>query len=371
MRMSRLILASLVAVAVLTSTWSASRAGDRPPRPVDLRPIDSIHVSADGKHVAAVVMTRSKEDAKVRLVDAETSKEIVVSAPFQSACGEGFVDGGKSFLLSGFPPDDAAKPTRSITCVIRLEDESDLCRPKDGTTASGFVEMANSAVYASPDGEELIAVVDKRKAIEVRSADTGKVKTTIRVDEAVLAMFTATDAKRDFLVTLRDGTLARVARADGKIVWRAEAPRCGDDTTPSPGDRVPGRPRATVSKAWVTATGTRAIVEWDEIEVWDKGIWEQTIVVAYDWKDGREVWRRRPDDKDMDEVFFAAKRNVVGFVHGLKAVVVRADSGEVAGRLRLDHEPNCIDFGASSDVGWGGTIGGTIFPVDLGDMKTE
>jgi hypothetical protein len=31
----------------------------------------------------------------------------------------------------------------------------------------------------------------------------------------------------------------------------------------------------------------------------------------------------------------------------------------------------CIDFGASSDVGWGGTIGGMIFPVDLGDMKTE
>jgi len=369
MRMGRLLLQSFVAVAALTTAVRVGRAGDRPPRPVERRPIESIHVSADGKHVAAIVMTKRKEDAKVRLVDAETSKEILLSAPLDPAFA-GFIDEGKCFALSGWRDDDASKRLSSLTCVFRLEDGTDLCRPKDGKPAGGFGEMADRTFEVSSDGTELIDVVDERKTVEVRRADTGAIKTKVRLPEP-LGRVVSTDARGDLLVTLSDGTLARVARADGKIVWRAEAPRCGDDTTPSPGDRVPGRPEAFTTKAWVTSIGTRAIVEWNEREEWDKGIWEQTIVVAYDWKDGREVWRRRPDDQDMDEAFFAAKRDVVGFVHGRTAVVVRADSGEVAGRLRLEHEPFCIDFGASSDVGWGGTLGGTIFPVDLADMKTE
>jgi hypothetical protein len=368
-KMRSVVLTSAVVLAALTVA-SDVRAGDRPPRPVERRPVDSIHVSADGKHVAAIVMTSSKENAKVRLVDAETSKEVVVLAPFPTLVDAGFINAGRSLVLSGYRTDDAAKKVDRFTCVFRLEDGADLCRPKDGTTAAGFAEIANGAVDASPDGEELSSVVDEGKAVEVRRADTGATKVKVRLSE-LLGSVASMDVRGDFLVTLRDGTLARVARADGKVVWRAEAPRCGDDTTPSPGDRVPGRPQAFTTKAWVTSIGTRAVVEWQEKEEWDKGIWEQTIVVAYDWKDGREVWRRRPDDQDMDEVFFAAKRDVVGFVHGRTAVVVRADSGEVAGRLRLEHEPMCIDFGASSDVGWGGTIGGMIFPVDLGDMKTE
>jgi hypothetical protein len=325
--------------------------------------IDSLRVSRDGATVAALVWQKDGGVLRIFHPGNPTEQTIPVEVNHGAIA---FVDHDTELLFIGF---DSVR-SAVVSHLFRVRDGVDLFHPKDGRTSGKLATIAGLWLTPSSDGEHLLIVAKDGRSIDVRRSDTGESTATVAVPEAV-AGICATSSDGDFLVKMRDGTFARVAGADGKILWHGEPPRRGDDTTPSPGEAAPARPDARASDAWVTPDGARVVVEWTEKEDYGRGLWEQRIVVAYDWKDDREVWRRRPKDQDMDETFFAAKRGLVGMVHGSRATLLRAADGEPAGTLDLDGPVDSITCGAESDVGWATTFGGALFSVDLAEMKSK
>jgi len=358
--------AVLLPVALLTASSGELAAGDRPETPADQCTIESICISADGKHVAA--FAPRKRWGWLRLIDTETSQERDVRTPLDSVWTGAFIDGGRACLLSGWsrPAGDAKEGC--VTCVYRMTDGADLCRPATSAT-TGLRELASLYVVPSSDGEALATIAGESKTIEIRRADTGRVRATIQVDEKLRKVLWF-DGRSDLLVLLDDDRLARIAAADGKVVWRAEVPRRGDGTTWLPGERVipPFRPSVFIQPPGVTVDGSRALVVMRER---DETGWSQRVVVAYDWSNGRESWREKPDDDVMGEVFFVPKLRLVGLSYARAARFHSYDTGELVASVALEQAPRCVAFPASSAMGWAGGYRGAVFAIDAGAAEPK
>jgi hypothetical protein len=368
----------LVAVAALGAQRDAP-AGDPPKPPVERMPsdIDELFVSADGKRAAALVSgdRRKGQDSWIRLHHDGAAKELVVRTPITVARGGLFLDGGASLLISGFKwwCEDGQHRSAIKTTVIRVADGVRLV-PSDDPSAepgpwSGLVERS---LHVSSDEATLLALLEQGAGVEFLDASTGKSRSKIAVADPIGSIL-ATAVDGDLLVLLKDERIARIACADGKTVWSTDAPHDGDDTTWSPGERgvSPARPEVYCPAAIVSADGTRAVLDLHESDQQPRSTWQQHIVVAYDWKDGKEVWRRRPVDQVMDEVFVIPLKSWVGFAHGSRANVYRHSDGELVGELAMDGVPDRVVFGAKSMHGWGATLLAGLFQIDASGLDSE
>jgi hypothetical protein len=365
---ARAVVFAAAALGAALTAVSGARAEDRPPRPVEEWLIQSICASADGKRAAVVV--EWNRELRVRVIEDGRAEEKGFAPPMARVTDVGFADRGRSLVVSGNRNADFDQPFAPCTAVVRLSDGEDLCRSAADSPTAAFRGLSGRPLTASADGEALVESAEEGSLVELLRSDTAEPAASIRVAEPIHSV-AFLDACRDLFVLLKDSRFARVARDDGRIVWHAEPPHEGDDTTWLPGERAPtaGRPGVLIRCALVTDDGTRVIVAMDEYRPSSR--WKQRIVVAYDWKEGKEVWRRRPTDGDMDEVFFIPSRSFTAIAHGRTAVVYRHADGQRVGMLPLEGKVGCAVFGRESDVGWGASMFGGVFRIDLNDLKSD
>lgn len=357
---------SILLAAVAFHTASAQ---DKSKRKSQSDWIHPLLVSADGKRAAAF----GRHQKRLRLIDDEPRHEIDLKTSATFLVEGGFSDGDSKLVVSGAIESADRKSFQFCSWIYRLSDGVDLCRADDADAkdAGSFRALAERKLTLSSDGASLLSRTDGGTGVDVFRADTGERRTTIFVGSPIHRVL-ATSADGGLFIQLQDGPFVRVA-ADGKVIWRAEPPRERDDTTWSAGERpvAPGRPIVHVPRAFVGDDGARVVVDMEESDKERDPDWEQHIVVAYDWKDGKEIWRRRPDDRDMDEVFFIPSKSYVGVAHESNAAIYRHDTGELVGRLSLADQPDEIVFARTASVGWATTWSGRLFRVDLADLETK